>query len=53
MASITKVKIAPGTAFKIDQDYSWSISPDGKTGTLKILNKDKFKAERTMVILVN
>ena len=53
VASITKVKVAPGTAFKIDQDYSWSIAPDGKTGTLKILNKDKFKAERTMVILVN
>lgn len=53
VASITKVKVAPGMAFKIDQDYSWSIAPDGKTGTLKILNKDKFKAERTMVILVN
>lgn len=53
VASITKIKVAPGTAFKIDQDYNWSISPDGKTGTIKILNKDKFKAERTMVILVN
>lgn len=53
VASITKIKIAPGTAFKIDQDYNWSISPDRKTGTIKILNKDKFKAERTMVILVN
>lgn len=53
VASIKKIKIAPGTAFKIDQDYNWSISPDGKTGTVKILNKDKFKAERTMIILVN
>lgn len=53
VASITKIKVAPGTAFKIDQDFNWSISPDGKTGTIKILNKDKFKAERTMVILVN
>jgi len=53
VAAITKIKIAPGTAFKIDQDYNWSISPDGKTGTVKILNKDKFKAERSMVILVN
>jgi len=53
VAAITKIKIAPGTAFKIDKDYNWSISPDGKTGTIKILNKDKFKAERTMVILVN
>jgi hypothetical protein len=53
VATITKVKVAPGTAFKIDQDYNWSIAPDGKTATLRILNKDKFKAERTMVILVN
>ena len=50
---ITKIKLAPGTTFKIDQDYTWSISPDGMSGTVKLVNKDKFKAERTMVILVN
>ncbi len=53
VAKITKIKVAPGTTFKIDQDYNWAISPDGKTGTVKIVNKEKFKAERTMVILVN
>ncbi len=53
VAKITKIKVAPGTTYKIDQDYSWSIAPDGMTGTVKIINKDKFKAERTMVILVN
>ncbi len=53
VAKITKIKVAPGTTYKVDQDYSWSIAPDGMTGTVKIINKDKFKAERTMVILVN
>lgn len=53
VASITKIKVAPGTTFKIDQDYTWTIAADGKSGTVKIVNKEKFKAERTMVILVN
>jgi uncharacterized protein YoxC len=50
---ITKVKVAPGSAYKIDVDYNWMISADGQQGTIKIINKDKFRAERTMVILVN
>lgn len=50
---ISKVKIAPGTAFKIDVDYTSSIATDGTVASVKILNKDKFKAERTCVILVN
>ena len=51
--SIKKIKIAPGTAFKIDVDYTSSIATDGTVASIKILNKDKFKAERTCVILVN
>lgn len=53
VGGIMKIKVAPGTTFKIDQDYTWTISPDMKTGTVKIINKEKFKAERTMVIMVN
>ncbi len=53
VASIRKIKIAPGVTFKANVDYTTTISPDGQTGTVKILNKDKFRAERTMVILVN
>ena len=50
---ITKVKVAPGSVFKIDVDYNWMISADGQQGTIKVINKDKFRAERTMVILIN
>lgn len=53
VASIHKIKIAPGNVFKTDQDYSTTVSPDGKTGTIKVINKDKFRAERTMAILIN
>jgi hypothetical protein len=53
VGGITKIKLAPGTTFKIDKDYTWTIAPDMKSGTVKLVNKDKFKAERTMVILVN
>ncbi|MCX7830381.1 MAG: hypothetical protein N2445_04915, partial [Acidobacteria bacterium] len=50
--SIKKVRIVP-TAFKSDADYKIEISPDGASANIKILNKDKFRAERTIVILVN
>jgi uncharacterized coiled-coil DUF342 family protein len=53
VASIRKIKIAPGVTFKEDADYTIGISADGQQGTVKILNKDKFRAERTMVIMVN
>jgi len=53
VAKITKVKLAPGNIFKDTQDYTVTISADGKQATVKMLNKDKFKAERTMAILVN
>lgn len=51
--AIKKIKVAPGTAFKIDVDYTSEISPDGTNAVVKILHKDKFKAERTCVVLVN
>ena len=53
VAKITKVKLAPGNVFKDTTDYTVTIAPDGKQATVKLLNKDKFKAERTMVVLVN
>jgi hypothetical protein len=53
VTKIQKIKVAPGTAFKIDVDYTSTISPDATQASVKIVNKDKFKAERTMVILVN
>ena len=53
VTEIRKVKIAPGSSFKVDQDYGSTIAADGKTATVKILNKDKFRAERTMAVLVN
>jgi len=53
VAKINKVKVAPGNIFKDTQDYTVTIAADGKQATIKMLNKDKFKAERTMAILVN
>lgn len=52
VASIKKVRIVP-TSFKADVDYKVEISPDGSSSNIKILNKDKFRAERTVVILIN
>jgi len=50
--SIKKVRIVP-TTFKVDEDFSVVIPADGSKAEIKILNKDKFRAERTVVILVN
>jgi hypothetical protein len=50
--SIKKVRIVP-TVFKADEDFSVIIPADGSKAEIKILNKDKFRAERTVVILVN
>jgi len=50
---IQKIKIAPGNVYKIDVDYASVISPDGAQATVRLMNKDKFKADRTMIILVN
>jgi len=53
VTKINKIKIAPGAAFKIDVDYTSTISPDATQASVKIVHKEKFKAERTCVILVN
>lgn len=52
VASIRKVKVAPGTTFKQDQDYQIILFPDGKTATVKLTNKDKFRSER-IALLIN
>jgi hypothetical protein len=50
--SIKKVRIVP-TSFKEGTDFTVVILGDGATATVTILNKDKFRAERTVVFLVN
>lgn len=49
---IKKIRIVP-TTFKQDADFQVVLSPDGSKADIKLLNKDKFRAERTIVILVN
>lgn len=49
---VRKVKVAPGNTFKVDQDYQVILMPDAKGATIKLINKDKFRAER-VAILVN
>lgn len=50
--SIKKVRIVP-TSFKPDIDFKVEINPSQDIASIKILNKDKFRAERTIVILIN
>lgn len=50
--AIKKVRVVP-TSFKNDVDYKIELTPDGSSANVKILNKDKFRAERTVVLLVN
>lgn len=52
VSEIRKVKVAPGTTFKLEQDYQVILFPDGKTATVKLVNKDKFRSER-IALLVN
>jgi hypothetical protein len=51
VTEIRKVKIAPGSTFKIDQDYQVILFPDGKTATVKFTNGDKFRSERVAVLV--
>ncbi len=53
VARIEKVKLAPGNVYKINVDYAFTIAGDGSQASVRLINKDKFKADRTMVILVN
>ncbi len=50
---ISRVKLAPGSMFKKDKDYTVSIAPGGTEATVRLLSKDKFKAERSMMIMVD
>ncbi len=51
--TISRIKVAPETSFKAGVDYIAAVLSDGAEGQVKLLNKDKFKAERTIVIMVN
>lgn len=50
---IRRVSVAPGSLFKADEDYVVTISQDGQDASLKLLAKDKFRASRSIVILVD
>jgi len=51
VTEIRKVKLAPGSTFKVDVDYQIILFPDGKTATVKFINKDKFRSERVAVMV--
>ncbi len=53
VARIKKVRIAPGALYKPGVDYRVSVQPDGTKATVTLLNRDKFRAERSMMVLVN
>lgn len=50
---IKGVKLAPEASFKAGVDYMAAVLSDGKEAQVKLLKPDKFKAERSMVIVVN
>ena len=50
---IRRMSVAPGSLFKANEDYVVTISPDGQEASLRLLAKDKFRASRSMVILVD
>jgi cell division protein FtsL len=50
---IRRVSVAPGSLFKANEDYVVTLSPDGQEAALRILAKDKFRASRSIVILVD
>jgi len=51
VTEIRKVKLAPGSTFKVDVDYQVILFPDGKTATVKFLKTDKFRSERVAVMV--
>lgn len=53
VSTIKSIKVAPESSFKAGVDYIAAVLNDGKDGQIKILNRDKFKAERTMVVVLN
>jgi predicted nucleic acid-binding Zn-ribbon protein len=50
---IKSIKVAPEVSYKPGVDYIAAVLSDGAEGQVKILNASKFRAERTMVIVVN
>ncbi len=50
---IRRVSVAPGSLFKSNEDYVVTISQDGQDASLRLLAKDKFRASRSIVILVD
>lgn len=53
VTEIRKVRLAPGATFKEGADYTVSITPDRHEAKIALLNKDKFRTERSMMVLVN
>jgi hypothetical protein len=53
VARITKVKLAPGSLYKEGTDYAVTVAGDGSKASLRFLNKDKFRAGRSIMILVD
>jgi FtsZ-binding cell division protein ZapB len=53
VAKITKVGLAPGSLYKEGNDYAVTVAADGSRASLRFLNKDKFRAGRSIMILVN
>ncbi|MEW5765425.1 MAG: hypothetical protein ACOYXN_09985 [Acidobacteriota bacterium] len=53
VALIKSIKVAPEVSYKPGVDYIAAVLSDGAEGQVKILNVNKFRAERTMVIVVN
>jgi predicted nucleic acid-binding Zn-ribbon protein len=50
---IRRVRLAPGSSFKEGTDYAVSIAAGGDQATVQLLNKSKFRAARSMMVVVN
>lgn len=53
VSRINRVSLAPGAFYKEGADYAVTVAPDGSKASLRFLNKDKFRAGRSIMILVN
>ena len=52
LKKIGKVTVVPGSLEK-DKHYTLTISPDGATATVKLLNKERFKNEKVVFAVVD
>ena len=50
---IRRVRLAPGSTFKEGTDYAVTITGNGEQAQVMLLNKDKFRAARSMMVVVN